>query len=334
MRRALFLRCLLLVCLSAVAVWAQPGATPSTSPTPSASQAPVTVNVTSDKQVLEIGQSMRVHVEISNAEGAELKPVAPDKWDLKPFELQDSAVARLPDEGGRQKARFTLRVSSFEEGEQTFPAITLDYTKDGENASASSQPFAVLVKKVAPAKDDKPGEIRDLKRLEDSPFPRELLALIALLVAVCLYGLYRFVRWCRRPKPVPSAPALPPFEWAKRELDRIEREKIWDEGKFDPYYDQLTLVLRHYLGWRFQTPLLERTTSETLDALKDRGGFDYESWRGLRIILEEADLVKFARLHPPVDKAVDHLKQARSLLEKFPPCDAPAPKEKQEVKSA
>lgn len=296
-----------------------PTATPVAAATSTAKD-PVAITVTSDKQAIEIGQSMRVQVEIANAPNAELKPVTPDKWEIKPFELQDSALAQLPDdENGRRCVRFTLRVACYEEGEQAFPAITLEYLKDGETKTATSQPFRVLVSKVPAAKEDKPGEIRDLKQPVEFPFPPIFIALGVVVLLVVVYALYKGVKWLRRPKPVKAEPPLPPYERARRDLDRIERERIWEEGRYEEYYDQLTLVLRQYLGWRFQVALLEKTTSETLDALKDKPGFDFDARKSLKTILEEGDLVKFARMQPGGEKIQAGLGQARELLSKLQP---------------
>ena len=315
MKRRLLALLILVTLLSGLAV-AQPAPTATPSP---ASEAAITVTASVDKQVLEIGQSLRVQVEIGYSDSVELKPVDPKNWDIKPFELQDSALARLPDDPGHLKVRYNLRVTAFDEGEVQFPAITLEYGKAGESHKASSKPIAIKVNRVTPGKDDKPDEIRDLKQMNGAPFPPLLLAALIALVALLGWALYKFIGWLRRPRPKQAEPALPPFEWARRELDRIEREKIWEEGRYEEYYDQLTLVLRHYLGWRLGVALLEKTTSETLTALKDKTGLEYDAWKELKVILEEGDLTKFARQRPSPENILTHLGQARRLLEAHAP---------------
>ena len=67
-------------------------------------------------------------------------------------------------------------------------------------------------------------------------------------------------------------------------------------GNEKAYYTQLTDVLREYLERRFGFNAMEMTTSEIVDELlkiKDK-----ESIKELKEILEVADLVKFAKMHP------------------------------------
>ena len=333
MRRSLIVA----LCLASCA-WAQPSATPSPvhlGPSPTATAAPsappsatptpanndASISVSSDRQAVEIGQSIRVQVEISYGEGVEVTPIEPEKWTLKPFELQDAALARLPEEGGRQRVRYTLRVAAFEEGEVTFPSLPLNYSKDGVAGKVESKPFQVMVGRVSAGKDDKPGEIRDLKPLAQSDFPPLLLVALVLAGALLAWLLYRLVAWLRRPRPKAAQPALPPFELARRELARLERERLWEGGQMELYYDQLHLVLRTYLGWRFGVTLLEKTSEETLALLKDKEGLSYDNWRTFKGNLEDGDLVKFARLHPPAERPPQHLEQAKTLVESHPPLE-------------
>ena len=70
------------------------------------------------------------------------------------------------------------------------------------------------------------------------------------------------------------------------------------QGNEKEYYTQLTDVLREYMYRRFGFNAAEMTTSEIVDELlkiKDK-----ESIKELKEILEVADLVKFAKLHPTV----------------------------------
>lgn len=92
-------------------------------------------------------------------------------------------------------------------------------------------------------------------------------------------------------------PKLPSHIVAISKIDEIKGDtSLHVEGNEKAYYTQLTDVLREYLERRFGFNAMEMTTSEIVDELlkiKDK-----ESIKELKEILEVADLVKFAKMHP------------------------------------
>ena len=92
-------------------------------------------------------------------------------------------------------------------------------------------------------------------------------------------------------------PKLPSHIVAINKIDEIKGDtSLRVEGNEKAYYTQLTDVLREYLERRFGFNAMEMTTSEIVDELlkiKDK-----ESIKELKEILEVADLVKFAKMHP------------------------------------
>jgi hypothetical protein len=85
---------------------------------------------------------------------------------------------------------------------------------------------------------------------------------------------------------------------ALRELEKLKAEKLWQNGETKKYYTRLTEILRRYLEDRFGVFSLELTTSETLEALIKTGFRKDESYNRLKSVLNEADLVKFAKYKP------------------------------------
>jgi hypothetical protein len=106
-----------------------------------------------------------------------------------------------------------------------------------------------------------------------------------------------FVKWARRPKPVPYVPPKLPWIEALEELETIRKSTLISEGKTDEYFDRVSDCVRKYLGGRYGFDGLETTTHEmerTLARVRP-------AVRGLDTIsrfLEECDLVKFARVVP------------------------------------
>ena len=125
--------------------------------------------------------------------------------------------------------------------------------------------------------------------------------IVAILAAGALIWLLLYL-WKRLKKPettiVDNKPKEPAHVIAFRELEKLKEEKLWQKGEIKLYYSRLTEIIRQYLLNRFTIPALEMTTVETLDALRNKGIEEDETFRKLRTILTGGDLVKFARYQP------------------------------------
>jgi hypothetical protein len=60
-------------------------------------------------------------------------------------------------------------------------------------------------------------------------------------------------------RPKPRDPA---HIWAKKELKKLEEEKLWQKEEIKLYYSQLTYILRMYLEYRYNWLALESTTEK------------------------------------------------------------------------
>jgi hypothetical protein len=217
--------------------------------------------------------------------------------------------------------RLEKRRRFWDRGDLSFPSLPVTYVKDNETLKANSNALKIHIGRVKSVEQNpkEPPDIRDLKAMMPSDFPPALMAAIAVALALVGWLLYRLVAWIRRPKPVKVVPKLHPFEQAQQDLAQLANQKRWEQGEFEAYYDELTLVLRQYLGWRFGVPLLESTTSEILELLKDHKELAYDSWREMKLVLEQADLVKFAALRPVGDIPLKNLEKVKELVLQNPP---------------
>ena len=110
---------------------------------------------------------------------------------------------------------------------------------------------------------------------------------------------------------VPPPPPLPPNELALGKLAALETADIDPTSRYAGVVD----VLREYLGGRYGFDGLESTTRELLRALRDadlKGVTDTE----IRAMLDEADLMKFARLTATEEQARGRLTDVRGVVDK------------------
>lgn len=120
-----------------------------------------------------------------------------------------------------------------------------------------------------------------------------LVAAIAAIVGAIVYTW-----WRRRPKPVPPPPPpRPAWEVALEALERLQNSNLLRDGKTVEYVDQVSDIARRYLGDRYGFDGVESTSREIRKAL-------HAIVPPLTILsdvdqlLEEADLIKFAKVIP------------------------------------
>lgn len=97
--------------------------------------------------------------------------------------------------------------------------------------------------------------------------------------------------------------ALPPFEKALEELEELASTSPALQEEFKDYYSKLTNVVRRYLEEDAKIDALESTSDQLLlklEALRETGELtlEKETLKSFRNVLQNADLVKFAKSLP------------------------------------
>jgi len=168
-------------------------------------------------------------------------------------------------------------------------------------------------------------DIRDIRR-EPSHWTDYLpwiLGVASLIIAVLLFWWWRAGRGKKRLAPVTRVVVLPPHEAALKQLDVLEAQELWQKGQIKTYYDGLSTIVRRYLDVRYQVPVLESTTAETLRLLEQKTDLGPAMREVLAGMLQQADLAKFAKGIPPADFHTAALASARDIIRQTQP-SAPA----------
>lgn len=192
---------------------------------------------------------------------------------------------------------------------------------------------------VQPFEVDTTLAITDIKDIEKAPiwwWGIIRWILLGLLIAGLCVGGYYLWRWLeskRKPEEEPINPDLlrPADEVALEKLDEIKAAKIWKDGKVKEYQTELTDVVREYIGRRFDVQSTEKTSDETLRAMKPL--IDKELFSKLSKMLQLADLVKFAKWHTTPDENEQSLSTAYEFVNEtreVPSDQVPSTKEEEE----
>lgn len=254
-----------------------------------AQQGPVVLKEEASASKLKLGESLRLTVQVTADPGVALKLPAADSFSFEPWEVRDAVLTDEPPLGGQKRWKYTFRLAPWEIGQQTVPPLKLSYQFAGQTREASTRPVEIAVAEPEP---EPKGDIRDFAGLDPLPVPLWVYLLVALSGLVTLALFWLGVRALRRAltakKPVPE---LGPTDWTLRELGLLSDLRQIEQ------YERFTQVLRIWLARRHQLPVLERTTAEILTDLRARS-FPPELIQVVREVLEEGDLVKFARQVP------------------------------------
>lgn len=144
------------------------------------------------------------------------------------------------------------------------------------------------------------------------------LVLIALL-------LYYFIFRKKKEEEVQEIiPELPPLEEAIQRLKELDEKLLWQNNHVKKYYSELTEIVRAYIERELKVPALESTTDELIDTLMDFHKIDAivtdkAVIQKLKALLQEADLVKFAKSKPLSHEIEEDRKDAEQVINHLKP---------------
>jgi hypothetical protein len=130
-----------------------------------------------------------------------------------------------------------------------------------------------------------------------------------LLIVSTLFWWYKMSRG----KKSAVIPQIPPHIRAKKEIEELDAQRLFENGHVKRFYFRFSEILRRYLGSLRGFPAVELTTEEIARCI------EREQDRGLLALLRQADLVKFAdRVPTPARKEVE-VKTALSYIQETSP---------------
>lgn len=163
---------------------------------------------------------------------------------------------------------------------------------------------------------NEPYQLNDFRHLWWIPL------LIALLIGVFVFLLLRI----KKKKTVEEViiPQLEPYDEAVEKLKNLDNKLLWQNNKIKQYYSELTDIVRNYIEREFNIPTLENTTDEIIKSLFDSQSTgvvktDKEIITKLKKLLEEADLVKFAKYKPLSHEIEEDRKTSEEIINNLKP---------------
>jgi len=151
--------------------------------------------------------------------------------------------------------------------------------------------------------------------------------LIWVVLALLLIGLLiYYLKTRKKPetKEIDTINTLPPFEEALEKLQELDNKLLWQNNEIKKYYSELTEIVRVFIEKELEIPALEITTFELVSMLSDYNNpkninITKETVRKLNALLQEADLVKFAKSTPLSHEIEEDRRVAEKVLNDLKP---------------
>jgi hypothetical protein len=269
-----------------------------TEPLPPADAGPVSVQSNLSTNAIRVGDIVELDLVIQHPADGTLR--LPELAREPEIVVRAHQASRQPAPGGRAVTRAQYRLTSFRVGAHALLTNAIEFLYADERVLEIPPPFLNLT--VQTSLPDPQTALRDIKEPATWPaaWPRKALLLLAvILIIATLAGLIGWLVWRAAARPAaPAAPPAPPHERALRAL-RALREQGWIEaGRVEPFYVELSAIVRRYLEDRFQLRAPERTTEEFIREAISSRRLSPEHQQLTAAFLEQADLVKFARHRP------------------------------------
>lgn len=288
----------------------------------------VTFKARLDSTSLLMGKTTALHLEITQDKDARgFFPNEQADTLNAMVEIAERLKADTTDLGNnRIQINRDLIIQSFDSGLWVIKPIP--YVVNGDTAFCNQLTLKVLPVDVSQMKD-----IHDIKPVEDVPFNlldwlpdywwAWLLGLLLIGGGIWVYRKY----YKKGINPLkPSKKRLPPYEEAMINLQNLKAAQLWQRGQEKEYFTGLTDILRVYIDRRFDINAVEMTSSQIIDTLKKNDETKAVNEQ-LEMILEVADIVKFANARPLADDNEVAYQRAVNFVEATRPVEQPEKKE-------
>jgi len=97
-----------------------------------------------------------------------------------------------------------------------------------------------------------------------------------------------------------------------KEIDELEKSKSYEQNLKEYYFD-LSIIVRKFFSAHFKERMLDKTSSE-IELLLSKKGLEHSTVEVVHKILNQSDLVKFAKSEPPVSDVFVITNDARRVV--------------------
>jgi len=264
-----------------IAVWSQPKVTTS-------------IDTVKNKIGAEFKLSLKTNVDTLS------KVKFPESKFFGALEVLESYKVDTVKKGDRYELIKKYGLTQFDSGKYTIPRIPIII--NGKTVYSDSLAIEISDVKVDTLKQ-KMFDIKDIATVK-SPIGNWWIYVLVVIGLIGLGFLIFYLLKNRKPKAkVEVIVYKTPIEKATTLLQQLESKELWQKGAVKDYYSELTDIVRNYIEEEIKIPAMESTTSELIEGLRKAAKqkklkLSNDTVENLEKVLQQADLVKFAKVTP------------------------------------
>lgn len=240
------------------------------------------------------------------------------KADARSLEIIGSFHDTLFEKGGVWTWQGSYIVTAWDTGKIVIPATSIAV----KDSVYSFSPISLHVN--APKINPKQG-IYDIKEVYTSVpssfglFFKKHAWWIILLVVVAVLIFWWWKKRKNNPKKIDNTKDKTTLkEQVIAEIDALIAKKLWENEGLKEHYFQLSLIIRTYLGKRYHLSLIDKTSYQ-IQLLLVQSNVHKELVAQIKIVLEQSDLVKFAKSEPTLLEITSSANLAKEIVLKTSP---------------
>lgn len=288
---------------------------------PAAADQGASAAVSAEPNKATIGDHIRLTVHLTHPDSFSLQ--LPSAKKQGEFLVLDQNLKSGPPKSGTVEEDLMLTLVTFSTGTVTIPPMTFSLNSVKHQLIPVTTPaIPIQVESVL----DKHKDRRDIQDIKGQigyfdPLPWILGLLVAAALGLILWLATR-KKTLGSTTPRPSAPPRPAEIVAREALTDLKNRGLIEQGRVKEFYVELSDIMRRYLQGRYGLSCLDMTTSEIIRELKvfPLAPTDFGS---LRSLLQDCDLVKFAKFVPAPEESAGHLSAAFGFVDHTTPQAVP-----------
>jgi len=276
----------------------------------------ISVGASTDTTDYLVGDFINYEIEVVTRKNVEvISPSLPDT--LNQLELISREEPVTTEDEKLRTTIFKFILAGYDSVQAVIPSVAVEYRAADDTSFKKIISDSVVVN-VHTVPVSTAEEIKDVKSPLTIPYDWRLLLLwltIAIIVLILGNYLYKKYKRSKADQPIEKKViTVLPHVIAMNELEKLEKEQLWQKGFIKDYHSRITEIIRNYFEERFDLPAMELTTTETIQHLKSIK----ETENILNItndFLSNADLVKFAKFQPLESVNEEMMKQAKEIVQ-------------------
>ncbi len=240
-----------------------------------------------------------------------------NNWEL--WSIDSIKIQNFDNGDGRFITQITqnIEIANFDTGRYEFPQMTATI----QNRNIKSNPINFNIKSVNLVDDQTINNIKDIKldplnildRIRNWIEKYWHLILGLFIIAGILLLIYKKVK---KKKEIikTQEPKIPLPIILLEKLNEIEKEKLWQQGKYKLYFTKINSVGWEFIEYRYNVATFEKTSIEILSSLKLTS--INQNWiASLEKLFIISDLVKFAKQVPTEQENIFAIQTIREFIE-------------------